>query len=38
VTWVPTLLKPWNCWVLPKEIHSSSFKIKQLQHYVTLHT
>ena len=31
VIWVPKISRPWNCWVLPKENHSSSFKIKLLQ-------
>jgi len=38
VTGVPTVSRPWNTWVQPVGSHSSSFKIKQLQQYMTLHT
>ena len=31
-------VKAMNCWVQPEVSHSSSFKIKQLQQYMTLHT
>ena len=31
-------VKAMKCWVKPEVSHSSSFKIKQLQQYMTLHT
>ena len=38
VTWVPTVSRPWNCWVLPDGSHSSTFRIKILWQCMFLHT